>query len=265
MDQANDVVFVEFTKCSYGWIYFKVKAGGYEVHIRASEVFDPFPDLIAWMEAVTVGVQECAFDMEEEGPEKRFEYRKINYKKFRFRITDNYEEILLEAFVDSKQLVSAFYNSLKGYASSDEYQKNKSEWEDELLWERMSMAGNPPVRREVVLQYLLQQKREKIIEVFFKFASFVCISFPDAKDKGEEILRYAEYVMKPEDTETKQGLVETPQYWPIPEDFDAWTLDKRGQYLEECLDENVNGTKCGTRLSNIHSTIIDQFLKDRAG
>ena len=262
MDQINDIVFVEFTECRYGWIYFNVKAGGYEVNIRASGVFDPFPDLIAWLEAVTVGVQECAFDMEEEGPEKRFEYQKVTYNKFRFRITDNYEKILLNAFVDSKQIVSAFYNGLKEFASSDEYQNNKSEWEDELLWERMSMAGSPPVRREVVSHYLLQQKREKIIEVFFKFAPLVYISFPDAKDKGEEISRYGEYVMKPDDPDTKQGLVETPQYWPIPEDFDAWTLDKRSQYLEECLDENVNGTKCGKRLGNIRSAIIDQYMKE---
>lgn len=54
VDQINDIVFVEFTECRYGWIYFNVKAGGYEVNIRASGVFDPFPDLIAWLDRKSV-------------------------------------------------------------------------------------------------------------------------------------------------------------------------------------------------------------------
>lgn len=265
MEQASNTILVEFTECRYGWIYFNVKAGGCEVNIRASEVYDPFPDLIAWLEAIVAGVQECAFDMEEEGPEKRFEYRKITYKNFRFRITDNYEEILLEAFVDSKQLVSEFYNSLKAFASSDEYQKNKSEWEDELLWERMSKITNPHATREVVLHALLQKNREKIIETFFKFAPFFLLAYPDAKDESDNFSRLVDYTLNPDDPVTKQGLVETPQYWPVPEEFDEWPIDKRSQYLEECMDENVNGTKCGTRLGNIHSTIIDQYLKKTNG
>ena len=260
MDFTTYPVIVEFTECDAGWICFTVKAGTHEVKISASEVFDPFPDLIAWLESIAIGVQECAFDMEEEGPEKRFEYRKLAYDRFRFRITDNYQETVLEAFVDPKQLIAAFYNGIKEFSASAEY--NKSEWEDELLWERMSKATTPPAKREVVLNYLLSQNREKIIDVFFKIAPVVYISFPEAKEKNEEFSRFIDVTLDPDDPEKRKGMVETPQYWPIPEDFGSWQIQERTNFLEECLNENVNGTKCGTRLGDIHSEIINRYLKD---
>ena len=258
MDKTTTPVIVEFTECNAGWIYFTVKAGFQEVRIRASEVFDPFPALTAWLESIAIGVQECAFDMEEEGPEKRFEYQKVTYDRFRFRITDNYEETLLEDFVDRKQLVASFYNGIREFSKSAKY--NKPEWEDELLWERMSKIATPPVDREVVLNCLLAKSRKALIELFFKFAPVVLISYPDAKDDNESFAKSIDYMCSPDDPEKTKGIVETPQYWPIPEDFDSWCIEEKTKYLYECLDENVNGAKCGTRLENIHSEIIDKFL-----
>lgn len=63
----------------------------------------------------------------------------------------------------------------------------------------------------------------------------------------------------PDDPEKRKGLVEVPQYWPIPEDYDSWSIDKRQAYLEEELNVNVS-YKEGTRLSNIHSVIIEGYL-----
>ncbi len=134
MNKTINPVIVRFTRCEYGWIYFTVITDEYEVDIRASEVYDPFPDLIAWLEAIAVGVKECAFDMEEEGPEKRFEFRKISYDKFRLYITDNYEKTLLETFVDRKQLVSAFYNGIKTYASFPDYQEKNRNGRTSFYW-----------------------------------------------------------------------------------------------------------------------------------
>ncbi|MBP7231858.1 MAG: hypothetical protein KBA28_07990 [Syntrophaceae bacterium] len=181
MNKTINPVIVRFTGCEYGWIYFTVITDEHEVDIRASEVYDPFPDLIAWLEAIAVGVQECAFDMEEEGPEKRFEFRKISYDKFRLYITDNYEKTLLETFVDRKQLVSAFYNGIKTYASSPDYQEKNRNGRTSFLLERMSSVTDPPTEREVVLRYLLGQKREKIIEVFFKFTFREYAYLPNAR------------------------------------------------------------------------------------
>ena len=70
---AEDVV-VTFTGCDVGWVYFAICRGEQNAEIRASEVFDPFPDLIAWLEAIAVEVKECAIKIDEEGRGKRSEY-----------------------------------------------------------------------------------------------------------------------------------------------------------------------------------------------
>ena len=54
-------ISVDFIRCEVGWIDFRITAGNQSVVVKASEVFDPFPDLLAWLEAMAVGVQECAF------------------------------------------------------------------------------------------------------------------------------------------------------------------------------------------------------------
>jgi hypothetical protein len=260
MDTKVHCISIEFADCDAGWIHFTVKAGTHEVQIRASEVFDPFPSLIAWLESIAVGVQECSFEMEEEGPEKRFEYKKYAYQRLsRFRLTDNYQKTHLESLVEPKQLVSVFYEGIKIFATSPVYKK--SEWEDESLWERFSKVTNPPTSREVIIRHLLSKTREKLIEVFFKMAPYVIISFPDAKDENESWARGIHAMVDPDGPEKRKGILETPQYWPIPEDFDSWQIQDREAFLEEELNVNVSD-KRGTRLGDIHSEIIDKYLED---
>ena len=79
--------------------------------------------------------------------------------------------------------MSAFYNSIKDFSESPVY--NKSEWEDESIGERFAKVTDPPTEREVILSHLLKQSREKLIELFFKVAPSVLVTFPEAKDEKE--------------------------------------------------------------------------------
>jgi len=66
-------------------------------------------------------------------------------------------------------------------------------------------------------------------------------------------------MVSPDDPNEDKGMVKTPQYWNIPEDFDSWPVDKRKAFLEEDLDSNVSNW-CGTRLGDIKSEIIEKYL-----
>ncbi len=198
--------------------------------------------------------------MDEEGQEKRFEYKKYAYQSLsRFRLTDNHNKTHLESLVEPKQLVSAFYKGIKKFSSSAAY--IKSEWEDELLWERMTRVTEPPADREVVLRYLLSQTREQIIKVFFMFVPSLIISVPDAKNEKESWARSVDAMLHPDDPEKTKGIVERPQFWNMPEDFDSWQIQERTVFLEESLDENVSNWD-GTRLGNIQSEVINKYLGD---
>src|SRR5438874_185411 len=63
-----DKVSLQFNGCDAGWIHFTVTTGHQSAGVRASWVYDPFPDLVRWMHAILTDVQECSFTIEEERP-----------------------------------------------------------------------------------------------------------------------------------------------------------------------------------------------------
>ena len=67
---------VRYFDCRDGWLHMEVSTENQSVTIQMSEVFDPIPDLIKWMEAILTDVMECSFELDEEGTDKRFVSRR---------------------------------------------------------------------------------------------------------------------------------------------------------------------------------------------
>jgi hypothetical protein len=108
-------VTIKLTACyDYGCLHFRVSVGDQCVDMRACNTTDPFPDFIAWLEAITVGVENCAFIIDEEGTDKQFDYsRRCGQEESIFIIKEPYEgEELLVAPVKTKQMVKALYEGI---------------------------------------------------------------------------------------------------------------------------------------------------------
>jgi hypothetical protein len=258
MAEPVQYVQVQFADCDVGWIHFKVNLGPQCVDVRASEVFDPFPDLLAWLEAIAVGVQECAFELDEEGGGKRFQFRCITYGGFVFSMSDVPDvHVLLTGKVNPRQLVSAFYHGLREFAHSAKYKR--AEWEIETLGERLASSFDPPMRQDDLLGYLMVMGAEEMKELFFKAAPSYEVSFPEAKDKREEISLFVDYAVDRDNTETTKGMVRTPQHWCFPDGFDFLPERDRAEYIIQCLKEQVSSFD-GTRLGDMQSAIIENWL-----
>jgi hypothetical protein len=75
MDETRFSVTYEFA--GVGWIYLTLAAPGLSLTIPASNVFDPFPELIEWLESIASGsrVNEMIINME--GGYIRLSYSRI--------------------------------------------------------------------------------------------------------------------------------------------------------------------------------------------
>jgi hypothetical protein len=137
MSNLPQDICVSFDECADGWIYFTVSRSSQSVKLRASYVFDPFPELVAWLEAITSEVQYCAFEMHEEGTDKKFTFSRIGYDHYNITFSDcgASPEVYLSGDVDPAQLVEEFYSNLRVFGQSQAYKKDmwelkplKSDW-----------------------------------------------------------------------------------------------------------------------------------------
>ena len=252
MEQVN----VFFTECDAGWIIFKIFAGSQAVRCRASEVYDPFPKMMAWLEAIASGAETCSFIMDEEGRQKEFKACGCGSGNVRLTIIDPFNnQILLEAVVDMRQCVGAFYHPLRAFAKSEAYVA--TQWEAETLGERLQAQSGRT--EEDVLKECCDMSAEELIELFFRAAPSYDIVFLDAKTPKEKIAQFVQFTMHPEEMEHPERVIEVPSHYKFPEEFDYWLVDQRREFIVTCFRDCVSSYS-GCRLRELVSDKLEAWL-----
>ncbi len=192
---------INFYEVIYGWIYFKVEFENQLFEGRFSHVFDPIIDLKNWLEAISVGVQQTSFVYHPEGYEIKFDFQQTNYENEVFTITEQEETeiILLKAKINRRQLVKSFYLGLLLFASSDKFVSK--EWEVELLKERLCKILE--LDENSLIEELADLDKLELGELLFNSDPSYLISFPNAKDKSEEIKLYIESIIENKNSSKK--------------------------------------------------------------
>jgi len=130
---------IEFGETRNGLLYFTLTLGDQSVEMRFSDVFDPLPDLKRWLEAIVIGVRQCSFQWDAEGPDYKFDFERMTYERWGFTAGNTYldegEEPAIRNWVDRRQLVTAFYRGFLEFEASPEFKRY--EWEPRP-------DGNPP-------------------------------------------------------------------------------------------------------------------------
>lgn len=122
--------------CEAGWIDLLLRAGPQERVVHFSAVFDPLPELLAWLEAVVLGARESAFSFDEEGRVCTFRMTRLEALPDRadgvlFTVRDDAcgerAESAWSVEVPRRALVRAMYGSITAFARSDRF--DPREWD----------------------------------------------------------------------------------------------------------------------------------------
>lgn len=110
---------VRFRQEKHDWLCMLVRAGSAgRVSCGIASSCCPFPSLVAWLEALTTGVPECAFNWEAEGLDGRLAWQRpelqLDWSHYR-----GTRSLRLQA--DRKQVVAAFYTAFRRFVESPEY------------------------------------------------------------------------------------------------------------------------------------------------
>ena len=103
--------------------------------MRMSSTFCPIRDFIRFLEAIAVGVQECAFEWDAEGLDGRMEWRRssggrgiltvfwpVNYRN------DETREAGVGMLMERRQVVTALYQAFRSFVGSASYRSQDYEW-----------------------------------------------------------------------------------------------------------------------------------------
>ena len=252
---------IEFGKVRYGLLHFTLSLGDQSFETRFSDVFDPYYRFKHWLEAIAVGVEQCSFSFDAEGPDYRFGFEQPCWNRCEFVLDCPYGTDVphLKGNVERRQLVEAFYNGFLGFGDSAEF--DRREWEVELIGERFCKAIK--VDLETVIAELAGLSGAGLKEILFKIDPCYSVSYTNIPDL-DNLKVYIETEYEGKDLPKGVEKVETPQEWVIPEDYDAWFLKRRTEFVERCLSNPTSG-QSGTRLSELKSSIIDKYLSTGSG
>jgi len=111
----------------------------------------PFRQFIAWLEAVTCGVQECAFEWDAEGPEGELRWFDLGEAGLLRVSWGGKEPFERKVRLSKAQMVRAFYESFRTFVESDHY--------DPQDYESPSVSNLRELRSALVEGWLARQQQ----------------------------------------------------------------------------------------------------------
>lgn len=124
-------VSIEFSE--FGWLPVTLRAGGQEVTFEASDVYDPFLDLIAWLEAVAAG-DFARLSINTEDVYVEFHVFPAESPLVRFLVWGDARDVRgdegveLDVLVDRQSLVRAIYSTFIAFWEGEQLQAAWDHW-----------------------------------------------------------------------------------------------------------------------------------------
>lgn len=259
-EQVNHDLTVKFGDCDAGWIGMTLTAGGRSLTVGLSHFLDPLPDMLAWLEALTIGVEECGFRIDQEGTLVHFSARRqlgTNHEHCAYtvlNVTPQYDEPPVQATLPTSDLVGIFYRAFREFADSVAYVREQ--WEhltfEQLAHEQTGMTAAAWIDSVIAFEPRQLQK------ALWRLDPQILAAPPNYLD---DIGTEAELMELTGKAKAEAGGL--PCYWPLPPGLWGPYADGDGQvrrkYLEECLSEPQSSWR-GTPWRKMRSPLIENWL-----
>lgn len=226
-----------FEECSAGWIYTRLRhwRDGFteSVVIHCSICGDPFPDFIAWMEAITRGVDEACWTVNEEGCLARLRAERGG-DRWQLTCEGNSEspgeapwQSRMQFDVRAYDLICAGYYEFRRFVESHHYRPE--EWTNETVFDcwKHRLHEGPCFTMENAVDLLARWNRDEVLAALF----------------------YAEPGFRDDRPEAPQ----------IPTDWNAASADARKEAARTLLRRRHDGYG-GSDLQALKSPMIEEWV-----
>lgn len=171
---------------------------------------------------------------------------------------EDYNEIFIKAKVNRRQLVKSIYLGFLNFANSNKF--ISKEWEIEYMSERLCKIFNTD--ENTLIQELINLNKHDLGKLFFNANQIYTISYPNAKNKDEELEMFIKNSIAKDKTSNDIKRIKTPEEWNIPEDYNFWTTDKKRDFIIQCFNE-ITSSFDGMKIEDFRSTLIEKFIGEK--
>lgn len=244
LTRKSHPLVIEFGPVRWGLFYFTLKLGDQTFETNFSDVFDPMRRFKHWLEAISIGVEQCSFAFDPEGNEIRFTFEQISYDRAEYRVTHAWSDgdLLLSGNVDRRQLIDAFYSGFLNYDASPEY--DRYQWEAEPTWHVLYIKTG--IDLDGLIINLIPYDRGELLRFDTSLKRY---DFPAKSD-----------IVGDQPEAWPYELPDSPALWFLAEDFDVLSTEGKREALRKALEKPYCCEQSGTSLKELHSPIIEEFL-----
>jgi hypothetical protein len=126
--QARDITEVDYD-CEPVAPTVRIQEPSIEYKLHFTSVYCPFTAFVQFLEAITTGVEECAFSWEGEGPHGTMRWHGHGSGSFTVHWHDSVDPFRATTTLDRREVVAAFYRGFRSFVNSADY--------DPLRYERL--------------------------------------------------------------------------------------------------------------------------------
>ena len=213
--------------------------------LEISGVFCPFPQMIAWLEAVSLGLYHCSFSWDAEGPFYRLEWNGAELS-----IEEHADEPPEELRVrlDRRQMVAAFYHSFRRFVGSRRYRP--ADYETRRFGEIMVEADGRGLTEEALRRRLLTLGAAELETTLQGWHLSGILAREEDADQFPGAYR---------DPEVRIGSMRLWRFPYVTDEWNGWDEPRRHARLREIFDL-VDDGYFGTPLRGLRSEIVERFL-----
>lgn len=258
---------VRFEKCEAGWIALHLAAGGHTLDLRVSHLYDPLPDLLAWLEAISLGLERSGWSLDEEVRRVAFDARDAEPAPIFGRrpdpvvltVTPDDDVAPMICTLTRRALVQTFYQALRDFVTSDRYRPG--EWERQSLGDRVreKTGQDPAVWVEALLATPLS--RRELQKRFWRIHGGTINGVwhdPDLMGTAEEYIEMTGGAVP-----LIQGT--SPLFWVLEEWETLPDTAARRAYLQACLKDYEDSSWSGLPWRQMRSVWLEEWLRNDQG
>jgi len=210
-----------------------------------SSAFCPFPQMIAWLEAISLGLDHCDWRWDGEGPLYGLRWNGIQLA-IEDPSNDRPEELRLT--LDRRELVAAFYRPFRRFAGSRRYRPD--DYERRRFGEIMVEAEGHGLTEEELRGRLLTLGAAELEPVLQALHQDGILATDDVTDHFPNVYR---------DPKARPGGAAVWLFPYVTGEWDGWDTRRRRAHLCKIFDAECN-TNFGTPLRGLRSEIVERFL-----
>lgn len=229
-----------------------------ECSVHFSSVFCPFGDFVKFLEAIAIGVEECSFSWDPEGPDASFSWQRASHDGTGFlsvvwRSRNSFRYVVR---IDGKLAVRALYGAFREFVESDAY--------DPVRYERMCFGEKAALTLEEEDFGRLPSELEKLdAKRASALLNAVTRGYDDREIRGPKrryrLARFLGELGQEEFPESAEPEGFTMGF-RLPSEWNTWPRERRFEEIQAIMGCEV-GSWYGANLRQMRSSQLEDWLE----